>query len=251
MSVEVQTLPFRNLDKNNRIAAEAVASMLVKPIALPLDTISSYADENKNALEFTGVAPVRVQQSILGAQPKLAPPLVTPSDVELDRDAFARIEASRNDRAELYKLDVENIRHERKAIKDLHVDLDHVKEEIESGSKWRDIANKVKQVFMGIAACLGLITIGLTAATAGISSILMILPAVASLMAATAGVVEKIFEIEMDKKMGKARESKELISLCQKKISQFFDGLHDVMNQAQDLWKMNFELIKNRIFKFS
>lgn len=251
MSVEVQTSPFRNLDKTNRIAAEAAAAMRVKPVALPLDTIASYADENKYKLEIEGVAPTRVQQSILGTLPQLAPPLVTPSDVELDREAFARIEAARNDRTELYKLDVENISRERKEVKNHHIDLDHVKEEIESGGKWRDIANKVKQVFMGIAASLGLITIGLTAATVGISSILMILPAVASLMAASAGVVEKIFEIEMDKKIGKAQESKELISLSQKKISQSFDGLHDVMNQAQDLWKMNFDLIRNRIFKFS
>lgn len=248
MSVEIQAIRPRKTD--NRFAAEATAMILHKPVALPQDTITAYSDEDNLQLELTGIAPTRVQQSILGTQPKLAPPLVTPSDEALDREFLETLTTSRAHHAELFKVTTNEVALHRKHNKALHEDQELIKDQIESQQKSSSIASLIKKISGLFATLFGIGTVGLTIATAGVAAPLMALPAIAGLFSAVSASTQKIFEIEMEKKNGKAAEHKQLITLNQKKIAEVMDDMQSTTRQAHDLWKTAMALLRTRNIRF-
>lgn len=250
MSLEIQASQPRKIDHHDRFAAEAMAMIMHRAVALPQDTISSYTDEDKNELELKGVAPTRVQQSILGTQPQLTPPLVSPSDHHLDREFLDSLSTSREHHADLFKVTTKEVSLHRANNKKLHADHDVIKDQIESQQKSSSIANLIKKISGLFATLFGVGSVGLSIATAGIAAPLMVLPAVAGLFSAVSGATQKIFEIELDKQMGKAREHKELISLNQKKVAELIEGNQATMHQAHDLWKTAMALLRTRNIRF-
>lgn len=250
MSVEIQAIQPRKIEPHKRFAEEALQAIPLKPIALPKDTIVSYSDEDRNELEFKGVAPARVQQSILGTLPMLTPPLVTPSDEALDRAILATLETSREHHAALFKVTTSEVSIHRKTTKNLHEDHESIKDQIESQQKASSIASIIKKVSGLFATLFGIGSMGLTIATAGVAAPLLVLPAVAGLFTAVSGSVQKIFEIEMEKKNGLAKERKEHISLNQKKVAELIEGNQATMHQAHDLWKTAMALLKASNVRF-
>jgi hypothetical protein len=250
MSLEIQALQPRKTDHHNRFAAEALATIMHKPVALPQDTISAYDDENINELEIKGVAPTRVQQSILGTQPHLTPPLVNPSDHHLDREFLDSLSTSRDHHADLFRVTTKEVSLQRANNKKLHADHDAIKDQIESQQKSSTIASLIKKISGLFATLFGIGSIGLSIATAGIAAPLLVLPAVAGLFSAVSGATQKIFEIELDMHIGKSREHKELISLNQKKIAELMQDNQATMHQAHDLWKTAMALLRTRNIRF-
>lgn len=248
MSVEIQAIRPRKTE--NRLAAEALATIMHKPVALPQDTIAPFSDEDQNELEFKGIAPTRVQQSILGSQPQLAPPLVTPSDEKLDREFLETLTASREGHADLFKLTTSEVSLHRKYNKSMHEDYELLQDKIESEKKSISIASLIKKISGLFATLFGIGSVGLTIATVGLTAPLLVLPAVVGLFSAVSASTQKIFEIELDKKTGKAQENKQLISLNQKMVTELIEGNQSSMRQAHDLWKTSMALLRTRNIRF-
>ncbi len=219
---------------------------------LPVDKTTSFEEDEKKKPS------VPLQQLILGMLPKLHHPqdvqhhekseisISALNDSALERAIFNSMEDLRSQQSDSLRYTAQEIHHQQKINKSLHLNLDKVNEKISGKAKaisWADIARKVTAVFLVVAGITG---IAAGVVTGGVSAAFGVVSLLAGVSSASAQATHSISSLQMKKQQAQATEIRETRALNHATIQKLIGDTEKIRSRAEQLWSMQHTILKNR-----